>query len=82
MHAHCGALVFHLFSKILVSKTGILYNVSTYFRLELMEPSARVVFIIGLWMRGKSGMASEERKREYGSTLARLGNSGGANKKC
>ena len=47
-----------------------MYSVSTYFRLDLIEPSAREVFIF--WSREKRGGASEERRREHCSNLARL----------
>ena len=47
------------------------YGVSTYFCFELIDPSAREVFI-GLWFREKSEEASEEWIREHGSNLARL----------
>ena len=42
------------------------YSVSTNFRLGLMEPSAREVFF------GRKRWAIEERRREHGSSLARL----------
>ena len=36
---------------------------STNFRLKLIEPSAREVFIFGLWSREKSGMEGIDERR-------------------
>ena len=46
---------------------------STNFNLELIEPSAREVFIFWtLVEREEQGGASEERRKEHDSNLARL----------
>ena len=45
-----------------------IYSVSTNFRLELMEPSARELFILPEEMGGANG----EERREHGSSLAKL----------
>ena len=45
---------------------------SINFRLELIEPSAREVFIFWTLVKREEQGMSEERKREQGSNLARL----------
>ena len=40
--------------------------------IELIEPSAREVFILTMVGREERGGASEGRRREHGSNLARL----------
>ena len=52
-----------------IIKTTITYSVFTYFRKELIELSARTH---GLLLREKSWGASEDRRREHGSKLARI----------
>ena len=44
---------------------------STYIRLELIEPSAREVFTVWTLVERAVGI-SEERRREHGSNLSRL----------
>ena len=56
----------------IVNKVDI-YSVSTNFRLELIESSASEIFIFWTHVeREERGGASEERRGEHGSNLARL----------
>ena len=48
------------------------YSVSNNFRLKLIEPSAREVFIFWTLVEREERGASEERRGEHGSNLARL----------
>ena len=50
----------------------IMYSVATTFRLELLEPSARELFIFWTLVEREERWASEERRNEHGSNLAGL----------
>ena len=45
-------------------KKQTFYSVSTNYRLNLVESSAREVYVFGLWSREKSG-ANEKRRRQF-----------------
>ena len=49
-----------------------MYSVATTFRLELLEPSARELFIFWTLVEREERWASEERRNEHGSNLAGL----------